>query len=215
MNKNQFDLKFFNKIYEENRLYNPNDEGYDNWMTKEDKLSEQPNLSPDKFDINIFNTVFEAVKIKQSQCQSVQKIDNPDAMIFKSDDIGYTPLGGRAIDNFGKTCQNHHSLTYSDLKEAYANTYLIDPTLGQYRNDFKNIEDLKKDRANIITELDTAEIQRRKMEIVNQKKLEERRANKLKSQLKSFDELGKEHYIKVHNILLGHNPNIEKWLSYD
>ena len=62
MNSDNFNIKLFNKIYTENRIADPNDEGYDNWLKDNNEEEEQPKLFSDKFNINVFNHVFENSK---------------------------------------------------------------------------------------------------------------------------------------------------------
>ena len=51
MSGNNFNPKKFNKIFQDNRLYNPNDEGYQNWMEESDYES----LKVPKLDKNSYN----------------------------------------------------------------------------------------------------------------------------------------------------------------
>ena len=46
-------LKLFNKIYTENRIADPNDEGYNDWLKDNNEEEEQPKIFSDKFNINV------------------------------------------------------------------------------------------------------------------------------------------------------------------
>jgi curved DNA-binding protein CbpA len=210
MDKDKFNIKIFNKIYEENRLYDPNDEGYDNWFKSEEDTYEQPKIFSDKFNLAIFNTVFEQMKEKQPSMKIEKKYD-PKQLVSKSNKIGFTELGGGDIDNFGKETIKKHDLNFSDLKEAYTNTHLINPNAGNFRKDYKNIEELKKDRAKISFTPDEQELRRQELERIQQRELEDRRV----SRLKTYDQVATEHYNKVHTQMLGFNPDLERQLTYD
>ena len=211
MDKDRFDVKLFNKIYEENRLHDPNDEGYGNWFQSEENTYEQPKIFSDKFNLNIFNTVFEQMKTEQTSNQIQKKNIDPTALVSKSNQIGFTELGGGDIDNFGKDTAKRHDLNFSDLREAYTKTHLINPNAGDYRKDYKNIEELKKDRANISFTPDKAELRRQEMERVRQREMEDRRIRRLKA----YDNVVEQHHKKVHNQMLGFNPDVERQLTYD
>ena len=213
MDKDRFNLKLFNQIYEENRLYDPNDDGYDKWFRSEKNTYEQPKIFSDKFNVNIFNTVFDQMKEKQSGMDNGQLVthNEPNALMSKSDNMDYTTLGQGSIDNFGKTPNNPRNLMYSDLKEAYTKTHLINPNMGGFRKDYNSIEDLKKDRENINHIPDEKELLRQEMERVRQREEEDRRL----SRLRVFDDLAGQHYNTVHQRMLGENPDINKQLTYN
>lgn len=210
MDKDRFDVKLFNKIYEENRLHEPNDEGYGNWFQSEENTYEQPKIFSDKFNLNVFNTVFEQMKTEQTSTQ-IEKRHDPSALVSKSNRIGFTELGGGDINNFGKDTVKRHDLNFSDLREAYTKTHLINPNAGGYRKDYKNIEELKKDRANISFTPDKAELRRQEMERVREREMEDRRIRRLKA----YDNVVEEHHKSVHSQLLGFNPDVERQLTYD
>jgi curved DNA-binding protein CbpA len=210
MDKDRFDAKLFNKIYEKNRLYDPNDEGYGNWFQGEENTYEQPKIFSDKFNLNVFNTVFDQMKTEHKSTQ-IEKRHDPSALVSKSDRIGFTELGGGDINNFGKETIKCRDLNFSDLREAYTKTHLINPNAGEYRKDYKNIEELKKDRANINFTPDKAELRRQEMEKIRERELEDRRIRRLKT----YDNVVEDHHKKVHTQLLGFNPDVDKQLAYD
>lgn len=211
MDKDRFDVKLFNKIYEDNRLHDPNDEGYGNWFQSEENTHEQPKIFSDKFNLNIFNTVFEQVKTEQTSTQIQKKNIDPTALVSKSNKIGFTELGGGDIDNFGKDTIKKNDLNFSDLREAYTKSHLINPNAGEYRKDYKDINELKKDRANISFTPDKAELRRQEMERVRQREMEDRRIRRLKT----YDNVVEQQHKTVHNQMLGFNPDLERQLTYD
>ena len=180
MFKQKFNVKLFNQIYEENRLHDPYDEGHGNWFQSEEHTFEQPKIFSDKFNLNVFNTVFEQMKQKQSTSDAIEKYDSPQALISKSETIGFTQLGGGNVDNFGKSlATSQHDLNYSDLKEAYTKTHLLSANDGKFRKDYKNIEELKKERENIQFTPDPAELRRQEMVRLAEIQQEEERIRRL------------------------------------
>lgn len=211
MDKERFDVKLFNKIYEENRLYEPNDEGYGNWFQSEENTYEQPKIFSDKFNLNIFNTVFDQIKETQGGNQIQKHNQDPMALMSKSNNINYTTLGGGDIDNFGKPTIKRKDLNFSDLREAYTKTHLINPKAGNFRKNYKSVNELKKDRANISFTPDEAELRRQEMERIKQREEEDRRVRRLKT----YDGVVSNHYNKVHQQLLGTNPDLDRQLTYN
>jgi curved DNA-binding protein CbpA len=210
MEKDKFNIKIFNKVYEENRLYDPNDEGYGSWFKTEKGTHEQPKIFSDKFNLGIFNTVFEQMK-EQHTSMEIEKKYDPKQLVSKSNRIGFTELGGGDIDNFGKETIKKQDLNFSDLREAYTKTHLINPNAGKFRKDYQNIEELKKDRASINFTPDKQELRRQEVERIQQRELEDRRVRRLST----YDQVAGKHYNKVHNQILGFKPDLERQLTYD
>jgi curved DNA-binding protein CbpA len=212
LDKDRFNVKLFNKIYEDNRLYEPNDEGYGNWFQSEENTYNQPKIFSDKFNINIFNTVFDQIKETHGEAKTqIENIKDPTALMSKSNNINFTELGGGDINNFGKPTIERKDLNFSDLREAYTKTHLINPNEGSFRKDYQNIDELKKDRANISFTPDKTELRRQEMERVIQRESEDKRQRRLKT----YDGVVEQHYTKVHKQLLGFNPDVEHQLTYN
>ena len=65
---NNFNPKKFNKIFQDNRLYNPNDEGYNNWMKEEDyDALKTPKILEGQYNKQSFNETFQNHKKKTSK----------------------------------------------------------------------------------------------------------------------------------------------------
>jgi hypothetical protein len=74
IDKTKFDNKLFNKIYEQNKLWESGDDGYGDWFTS-NQTDEQPEeVFGNKFNINVFNSTFENYKEKlTSQSGAIQE----------------------------------------------------------------------------------------------------------------------------------------------
>lgn len=210
VSKEKFNSQMFNKIYEENRLYSVHDEGYGDWFSKDGPTKEMPQIFSDKFNLNVFNSVFEQMNGDNNSDTQIVESYGPNSLICKNSNMGFTTLGETKLDNFGKSpnAGKTNEVSYCDLKEAYSNKFFNPNTVK--RKDYKSVEELKTDRANISYIPDEHEL--RRQELVRQKEeLEEQRRL---AALRGFDSVANDHYTKVHNRLLGYNPDLQKQLEY-
>ena len=184
IDKDNFNIKIFNKIYEENRLDDPFDDGYGNIMDKTDLKKSYsandidiPNIFSDKFNSNVFNTVFNSMKDKQSKEDNNELIaySGPSAMVAQNDCF---ELGGGKISDFSSNDVSS-DLQYTDYMKAHTQN-LINPNSVNTRGDFKNLEDLKQHRENINFIMSPEEIAFQNMQKQQDKDNEERRLERLK-----------------------------------
>ena len=194
MNSDNFNLKLFNKIYMENRLSDPNDEGYNNWYKdNEEEQQEQPKLFSDKFNINVFNSVFENSKNSQNTQNIVEYKDPTPTNIYN--ELSYNNLGEGHINDFSG---NSNDLNYTDLKYAHTKTKLIDPRNVNIKS-YQNVEELEKDRSNIDYNMSENDI----VEYELRKKREQREEIERQQRLNHNDNKHFDNYNKVHKILIG------------
>lgn len=141
-----FNVELFNKLYNENRLYDVNDEGYDDWM-KSDNIHDTSKLFSNKFNANIFNTTFEQLK-KDDPYSNQQLVKHQEmGVVVHSNSTPYTTLGEDNIKDFSGTTS---SLQYSDLKSAHTtHATLIDASRVQQQPTFKSIKEMEAYRSQI------------------------------------------------------------------
>jgi curved DNA-binding protein CbpA len=119
-----FDVQAFNKIYKDNRLLNPFDNGHGDWMKSYDYTQEKiPELFSQKFNLNVFNNTFDQMKDKDEACNQLISRSNPEALLTVLTE-GYTELGQDAVNDFGNISSSG-GLGYTDVKKAYTQTKLI------------------------------------------------------------------------------------------
>lgn len=138
----KFDPMLFNKIYEENRLHKPEDDGYANWMKDnelEEKDIERNEVFGNKFNINVFNSTFNS-SIKKPNDQIVKYVQ-PQAI--NASVAPSAELGIDKIDNYGGN-------GFSDYREAHSQQRLIDESEINDRKQFKTLEELQKHRKNMV-----------------------------------------------------------------
>jgi len=140
--RSKYEIKIFNKIYEDNRLHKADDDGYSNWINDnelEDKDIEKNEIFGDKFNVNVFNSTFKT-SVKRDPNQII-KYTSPNAVNSFGNSIA--ELGVDKIDNFGGN-------GYSDYKEAHTQSRLVDEENIDTKKKFKSVEELKKHRENMV-----------------------------------------------------------------
>jgi curved DNA-binding protein CbpA len=174
----KFDAQLFNKIYTENRLHKAEDDGYGNWMSDnamEEKDIEKSAVFSDKFNIGIFNSTFKDKVVNENQ---VVEYKTPGGM-FSGGGDGTYELG---VDNIG----NFSGDGFTDYKEAHTTHRLVDSDTITAKQ-FKNVEDLKKHRENMVP-LTQGELRKLHSEETDQSSLESlRQENVMKHDRGEFD----------------------------
>lgn len=169
----KFDKKMFNKIYEQNRLYNPNDEGYGKWAKEtEYETDKTPKLFSNEFNLNTFNSTFSNNKPKNTT--QITKYQEPKAI--SSAKGSYEKLGQGNIDDY--TGGEKKGVQYTDYKKAHTETNLIDPNSVNYR-EYTSVDDLQKERGKkmFLTREEQEQIEMNKM---LEKQREEQRLQRLR-----------------------------------
>lgn len=174
----KFDNKLFNKIYSENRLHKAEDDGYGGWMrdnAMEDKDVEKSPIFSDNFNISIFNSTFKDNVVNKNQ---IVEYKTPEGMFSGGGERTYE-LGVDNISNFSGG-------GFTDYKEAHTTHRLVDSDTITAKQ-FKNVEDLKKHRENMVP-LTQAELRKLHSEETNESELESlRNENVMKHDQVEFD----------------------------
>ena len=198
MDGERFDLNTFNNIYNENRLHEPEDDGYEKWMESNNYDTsdiKKNDLFSKKFNLNVFNNVFE--NDSQNIVKDVVEYKEPQAM--NSGGNSCMALGQDKIGNFSNSAVNPASAVgYTDYREAYTTSRLVNPN-NVRRKDFKDINDIKSSRSKIekFNDEELSEIEYRKQ--IQSEKEEERQYRLTQHDQKSFD-----NYNKVHNMMINY-----------
>jgi hypothetical protein len=120
LNPKKLDINLFNKMFEENRLPDPEmDEGYGSWLKSEEtsyKASTSANASAlrSKYNKDLFNQMFEEEARRNAPTSSGY---NPPAEMVMSPGFGTELLGGKP--NQYTNVMGAGGLGYTDLKYAY------------------------------------------------------------------------------------------------
>ena len=145
VDKDNFNLNKFNKIFTENKMEDVNDDGYGNIMNKTNVNVElDKTIKRDNFNINNFNNNFNNIK-KNKPSDQIIEYKEPVALI-SGDSLSFSELGQGKIDDFSSSQNN---LQFTDYKRAHlTETTLIDPNKVKYKQ-YNSLNEFQRDRSNI------------------------------------------------------------------
>jgi len=208
IDKSKFDNKLFNKIYEQNKLWESGDDGYGDWLSSNQSDEAPEEIFGNKFNLNVFNSTFEDYKEKlTSQNGAIQEYKDPQELISSSTGFTDIDIFARKINDFSKPLPTakggKNDLAYTDLKTAYTGKgAFIDPNSVEYKT-YKSVDELKKDRSNINYNM-TPE-QMRDYELKKRKDIEEE--EKRQYLIRQRDNVVSSSYSKIHEKMLGYKGN--------
>ncbi len=194
----KFNIKKFNEVFEKNKIYDPNDDGYDEWYKGADDSAATPpdlsNMFSKKFNVDLFNKTFN--EHNTNTTQEICEYNEPSALV-SCHGMAHSVLGAR-VDNFTSAMNN--KLGFTDLKNAYTvDNKFINPDTVKKRKDYKNIDELVKEREDISFVLSPEEARRQKQKAQFE---EEQEAIRLRRQ-EEYDRAIEEHYKRVSMAMLG------------
>lgn len=212
----KFDAKLFNKIYEQNKLWDPNDDGYDDWFKSgEDNNSNAqknkknpPELFGKKFNIDVFNSTFEESAIKNATAKSSAIVEYNEPTAIISGRTGFTDVANvNSINDFSKLSGDGtlNGIGYTDLKRAYGDGETsLHP--GQVsRKEYRSLEELKRERENISYKMSVEDERIEKMK----KRMEEEAEIRRREHLQKRDQIVANHYNSTHQRIFGRQAQIE------
>jgi curved DNA-binding protein CbpA len=200
INNENFNVRVFNQIFEENRLDDPNDSGYESWLKNESSVKEPPKVFSSKFNLDVFNSTFDNWKAENDDgvTQQIMRRDEPDALVSYRSKTSFAELGGETPNNFSKADPNSRSLGYSDLKQAYSNQDLINIKTANARKSYRNIDEYERARANISYEMSREEMEAEELKRRQEMEREEYRQRRVRER----DQMAFENYNRVHQMML-------------
>lgn len=207
--KDNFDAKLFNKIYEQNKLWESGDDGYGDWF-KSNETDEAPEeVFGNKFNLNVFNSTFEDYKEKVTgQHGAIQEYKEPQSLVSGSTGFTDIDIYARKQDDFSKPLPigkgGKNDLSYTDLKTAYTGRgAFIDPSKVDFKT-YKSVDELKRDRGNIRYDMNPE--QQRDYEIQKMKEIEEE--ERRQELVRQRDTVVANNYSKIHEKMLGYKGNV-------
>lgn len=198
-----FNSHLFNKLYEDNKLWDPNDDGYDDWFRNgKDKEETAPEIFSTKFNLSVFNGTFQDIKNKRTGTEIVE-YKEPQELIQTS--VGYTMIdSSKPIKDFGKAADQPGGLNYSDLKQAYSGGCdMVNPATVQSRSEYRSVDDLKRSRGEInyiMSPQDMTRMEERKM-------IEASTEMERIESVRNRDLLFEKQYSNTHQNMLGYKGN--------
>ena len=208
--KDKFDVKLFNKIYEENKLWDSNDDGHGSWFSSNETENQADELFGRKFNISVFNSAFEEYKERLNpNAGAIEQYHEPSELVSCNTGFTEIELAAKKVDDFSKPLPisgvggKGKDLAFTDLKVAYTSrNAFIDPNKVEYKT-YKSIDELKRDRGNVRYDMTPEELQVYNMK-QRQKQEEEERRQYLVQQR---DSVTADSYSKIHQKMLGYRGN--------
>jgi curved DNA-binding protein CbpA len=194
-----FDIKVFNKIYEENRIEDVYDEGYGSWMSETSSDVGQQKMFQGEFNKDMFNHEFQKYKQEQKQKMGSQivRYDEPETRISMRGQDSIVTLGQGKISNFSG--ETSGGLNFTDYKAAFTtDSTLIDESMVSLDGRSTSVKGLEQQRSNISYRMSAEDRERQAYQEAMQNKEERARIQRLQV----YDQRGEDMYNKVHQMLL-------------
>jgi curved DNA-binding protein CbpA len=188
----RFNLEKFNKLFEENKMPDVADIGYDDWYKKEDK-SKDPAFKGGSQEA--FNRHFDKYVKASGESKHIVKYKEPEAL-FSGKKIHCMDLGVQDVDDFSGDNTSLKKLNFSDLKLAHTTSRIVDPRQVS-RAEYKSIDELKKDRGNVRFEMNNDE----KKDYIRKQQHQQEMEYQRQTFLKQKDNEIERHYQRVNNLL--------------
>ena len=196
-----FDCNLFNKVYEENRIENIYDNGYNQWMKKNqiEENNNQEKMFNGKFNKNMFHKEFDNYKKNQQSKlgNHIIKFEEPINNISYKGRDQLMILGQDKINDFSGNSGD--GLSFRDYRDAFTNTCLIDTNTQNIKNRARNINDIQNQRSNIQYQMNDDDIRKQQYKKNQDETNEQLRLERLRNNdNQSFDL-----YNKVHQRMIG------------
>ena len=174
-----FDVKVFNKIYEDNRIQDVYDDGYGSWMNETNQSTQQPKMFQGNFNKDLFNREFETYKQEQKQSYGSQMVEyqEPQERLSMRNQDSLVTLGQGKITNFSGEA---NGLGFTDYKAAFTtDSTLIDTRSVDIQNRSGTIQGVERQRSNISYQMSAEDQQRQAYQQALQEKQERARIQRL------------------------------------
>lgn len=194
----QFDVRLFNKVYDENKLDSVYDGGYGDWMKKNalgESAEDCPKLFNGNFNKDMFHNVFNEQREKYKR-KDIVEYNEPQAL--NSGGHQLQVLGKGTINDFSSQEVLDSGIKYRDYRDAYENPTLIDINSVNIGERANNIKSYQQQRSNISRTMSREdEIQYNKIQRYKEAQEKERLRN-----LNRNDRDITNNYERVHKLLI-------------
>ena len=154
LNPKKLDIDAFNKMFEQTRIPDPDEDGYGDWLGKEKDETNNPKFSG-KFNRDVFNQMFED-DAKDNSSKGNYIIHQPQSMIM-APTLGIE-LGRDRPESY--TAAYNADLNFTDLKQAYTTENTFSKQVAHVRVDNRNFENYKNDYNKAPPPLSSEDLQR-------------------------------------------------------
>lgn len=152
LNPKKLDMNVFNKLFEENKLPDPDkDDGYGDWLKSQEARASGASASAmrGKYNKDIFNKTFEEEARRQASVgQTALSAYKPPSDLIMAPDFG-TELGSDRPQSYTKSA-NGSGIGYTDLKQAYTEkaTFTHEVAGASLEGRPKTLEEAKREYGN-------------------------------------------------------------------
>jgi len=143
LNPKKLDVNAFNKMFEQTRIPDPEEDGYGDWLKSPEDNSASSTKFSGKFNRDVFNKAFED-DAKGLAKEQNYLIKEPQSMLM-APTLG-VELGRDKPDSF--TAAYNSGLKFTDLKQAYTTEANFSKQVANVRVDSRNYEQYKNDYGN-------------------------------------------------------------------
>ena len=140
LNPKKLDVNAFNKMFEETRIPDPEEDGYGDWLKSEKEDETNSKKFSGKFNRDVFNKAFED-EAKQVSKERNYVIHQPQSMIM-APSLG-VELGRDRPESF--TAAYDANLNFTDLKQAYTVENNISKQVAHVNPSSRNFEQYKNE----------------------------------------------------------------------
>lgn len=157
LNPKKLDMAVFNKLFEENRLPDPDaDDGYGDWIKTHDTRGTSNTIARGNYNKDVFNKMFETEAKRQTASTELAQYAPPSEIIL-APEFG-TELGGGRPAQYTKPV-SANGIAYTDLKYAYGEGSTFSQNVANVSLDGrpKNIEEAKREYGSAPRALTTEE----------------------------------------------------------
>lgn len=198
VNKDKFNLKQFNEIFE--KYYEPDEEievGYgEMYKQRDDEIEDESKVFGKNFNKDVFNAHFDDIKKKKRpEDLQVSRYQEPEAYGVATT-AGFRELGSGRLNDYS----GNSSLNYTDYRKAHVQeSVLIDPKSVKLK-EYRNVDQLKNEREQLsyqATHEDSLRYQT--MERLRRER-EEEQQNRLRDQDRRYEQ----QYRKINQKLIVH-----------
>lgn len=140
LNPKKLDMDAFNKMFDQTRIPDPDDDGYGDWLTTKEGKSEQQQKFGGKFNRDVFNRAFEDANRRDES--STQLMHAPQELMLSP--TSGVELGRDRPQSY--TAAANANLKYTDLKQAYTMENTISQQVSNVRVEARDIKSYQASR---------------------------------------------------------------------